>query len=100
MTIGSRGLGRSMLRGVVLCLALALGACTSQQMRNSRDNTLSFFGLARKPAVARDTAPGLSSPSVAVPAADEEPIPSAAPRAPVETEGVTPAPVVGSRTKS
>jgi hypothetical protein len=86
-----------MLRAAVLCLAL--GSCTSQQMRNTRDNTLSFFGLARKPAIAHEAAPA-PAPPAAVPAAEDEPVPSAAPRTPVETEGVAPPPSAGRGKKS
>jgi hypothetical protein len=48
MTSGARGVGW----GVALCCALWLGACSQQQMRSARDNTLGLFGFGRKPAVA------------------------------------------------
>ena len=51
MTRVARGLAATLL------LMVCLGACTQQQMRSARDNTLGFFGVARKPAVARVTEP-------------------------------------------
>jgi hypothetical protein len=95
MTIGSRGLGRSMLRGAGLCLLLVLGACT-------RDHKLDLFGWVRSPAVARQGQPAGPPPAAAAatPAADDEPVPVAAPRAPVETEGVAAPPSMRSGKKS
>lgn len=73
---------------VLLVLALGLGACTSQSTRDA----LSFFGLSRKPAVARTTEPPKPPPAPAAPAEEDEPVPVAAPRIPVETDGVAPPP--------
>jgi hypothetical protein len=88
MTTVARG-----LTATVLLLAVCLGACTQQQMRSARDSTLGFFGVARKPAVARVTEPPPPPPAAApAPAPEQEPVPSAAPRTPVETEGVAPPP--------
>ena len=86
MTIGARGLTTSLV-----LLLLCLGACTpsqQQQWRTARDNTLGWFGVARKPAVAQTQPQPV--PATAARPADDEPVPSAAPRAPVETEIVPP----------
>lgn len=86
MAIGARGLTASLL-----LLLLFLGACTAgqqQQMRTARDRTLGWFGLAHKPEVAHGT--GAAPATAAYPPDDQEPVPSAAPRTPVETEGVPP----------
>jgi hypothetical protein len=88
MTIGARGLTAGLL-----LLMLCLGACTptqQQQVRTARDHTLSWFGFARKPEVARGTAPAQAPATAAYPPDDQEPVPNAAPRTPVETEGVPP----------
>jgi hypothetical protein len=89
MTSGARGMGWT----VALCCALWLGACSQ--------STLARFGLARKPAVAHQSAPAQPAPSAAAgPAVDAEPVPAAAPREPVETERVAPPPGVRSEQKS
>jgi hypothetical protein len=86
MTSGARGV----CWAVALCCALGLSGC-SQSM-------LARFGLARKPAVA---GPATPTPPAASAAPDEqEPVPSAAPRTPVETERVAPPPGVRSEQKS
>jgi len=93
--IGKRGSAGFFL--VLLVLALGLGACTSQGTRDA----LSFFGLSRKPAVARTTEPPKPPPPAPVaPAEEEEPVPVAAPRIPVETDGVTPPPGVVPRSSA
>ncbi len=86
MSVGARGLATTVV--VLLCL----GACSQQQWRSTRDNTLGFFGIARKPAVAKVSEPPPAPAAPVAPAAEEEPVPSAAPRTPVETEGVAPPP--------
>ncbi len=93
MAIRVRGLAVS---AAILCLMV--GACTQQQYRSARDNTLSFFGVSRKPAVAKAGEPEKAPPPpAATPAVEEEPVPNAAPRTPVETEGV--AAPAGGRTR-
>jgi hypothetical protein len=85
-----------------LVLALALGACSiqqqQQQMRTARDNALGLFGFNRKPpATVRAPDPKPAAPAAPEMAKEEdEPVPVAAPRAPVETERVSPPP--GGRT--
>jgi hypothetical protein len=71
---------------LVALALLALGACTSQQTRDA----LGFFGLSRtKPTVTR-TEPAPPAPAPAKPAEEDEPVPVAAPRIPVETDRVAP----------
>ncbi len=77
--------------GIGLALLLTLGACSSSQYRSARDNTLVFFGMKSRPAVARTGEPPKAEPA-STPVPEDEPVPVAAPRAPVETEGVTPPP--------
>jgi hypothetical protein len=87
--VGKRGAAGFFPGLVLVALALlALGGCTSQQSQN----TLGFFGLSRKPAVARTVEPPKPPPPAATPAPEEEPVPVAAPRIPVETDGVAPPP--------
>jgi hypothetical protein len=73
--IGARGLT------AILMLALCLGACTPQQMR--------YFGFSRKPEVAKVAAPA-PAPAAPTAAPEDEPVPVAAPRVPVETERMAP----------
>jgi hypothetical protein len=75
MTIGARGLT------AIVTLALCLGGCTQQQMR--------FFGFSRKPEIAKVAAPP-PAPTAPTAGPEDEPVPVAAPRVPVETETVAP----------
>jgi hypothetical protein len=68
MTVVARGLAAGVL------LAVCLGACTPH-----------------KPVVSRVSKPPSPAPAATAPE-EQEPVPSAAPRTPVETEGVAPPP--------
>ena len=88
MTNGARGMSWA----VALSCALWLGACSQ--------STLARLGLARKPAVANQSAPAQAAPPAAALPDDQEPVPAAAPRVPVETQRVAPPPGVRSEQKS